>query len=946
MGDPVRDRPGRTYRLRERNGIIERTSGNGRIERTSGATMYRINARTGDIMERTSGGFIPGGRSHTNMRAGGDDDPVSVRTTGAGSHTGRHNSGADSIIIVRPRSSRDVQQLPSTAASLEANDERRRRRRRDLRNHAIALQHMLFAEARVATNPEPSSQQSSGGVVTAGAAITQPFGPDVSPPTHNDHSYSLVGHLAPPDTTDDVRVTEHSYSLASIGALEAPPHQQHPQPRTTATGGLRRSNRLSARLHGGPNNSGVASLRVAGQNSVTGNATELSRTGSATPRHAFVISPSTTTHGNRPMNRERASHRVSSFSISSLIGEEEEDSSTDDDEEDEDDDEEEVEGSGDIGSQEIEGSPSYTITLHSFQADPVQETNPVHVHVSEDQTPSGAGSVSADDGASPPPTDDDEGNSEGGNPSRFDFVADPLATETHMYGPFTVQGSMLVPAARTSSGDDPLPNQGTSDSTATTTTTTTGGGGISEYIRNLSRETEMLNQSLDFIDSRSRSRRRTHPRAASATSSLASVLSAHHRRTAAAMASTLSQSGRGVGLSQSGSTSSSSPGGVAGGVPYPETGQQVATTPSLVADLNRQFSEHIAALPSRIANLNRQFSEQVAVAPSLIADRQFSERMSRLRERVRTRYRRLRPTRTPPAQSPLTQHTQQSQSNRAASGSVPSSSSGSVPSLSSTSALPDDVTTSELSSSSSQTSPLGVAESAHTMSIPFQNLMMLDTSIPAADTDVIVVDSDSDEDDVVISRVTMPSQQSHSDGARVELRPLYPGGRPPRARPSRTQRRRGHQVHGGDMPPVSHATPSVLPRAAVQPLMDREFLHAFAGPEAAARFLPARILWNPILGPAVSTFEDLLELAEQLGPARPQGLSKEVISNLPLREVEAGVSDVNFSSKCVVCLSEFEVGEKVRTLPCVHEFHQPCIDQWLEGHRTCPICRVEIRTMR
>lgn len=255
----------------------------------------------------------------------------------------------------------------------------------------------------------------------------------------------------------------------------------------------------------------------------------------------------------------------------------------------------------------------------------------------------------------------------------------------------------------------------------------------------------MLNQSLDFIDSRSRSRRRTHPRAASATSSLASVLSAHHRRTAAAMASTLSQSGRGVGLSQSGSTSSSSPGGVAGGVPYPETGQQVATTPSLVADLNRQFSEHIAALPSRIANLNRQFSEQVAVAPSLIADRQFSERMSRLRERVRTRYRRLRPTRTPPAQSPLTQHTQQSQSNRAASGSVPSSSSGSVPSLSSTSALPDDVTTSELSSSSSQTSPLGVAESAHTMSIPFQNLMMLDTSIPAADTDVIVVDSDSDE---------------------------------------------------------------------------------------------------------------------------------------------------------------------------------------------------------
>ena len=41
---------------------------------------------------------------------------------------------------------------------------------------------------------------------------------------------------------DDLRVTEHSYSLASIGALEAPPsHQSPPVPR--------RSNRLSARLY-------------------------------------------------------------------------------------------------------------------------------------------------------------------------------------------------------------------------------------------------------------------------------------------------------------------------------------------------------------------------------------------------------------------------------------------------------------------------------------------------------------------------------------------------------------------------------------------------------------------------------------------------------------------------------------------------------------------------
>ncbi|PWA50495.1 Zinc finger, RING/FYVE/PHD-type [Artemisia annua] len=45
---------------------------------------------------------------------------------------------------------------------------------------------------------------------------------------------------------------------------------------------------------------------------------------------------------------------------------------------------------------------------------------------------------------------------------------------------------------------------------------------------------------------------------------------------------------------------------------------------------------------------------------------------------------------------------------------------------------------------------------------------------------------------------------------------------------------------------------------------------------------------------------------------------------------------------CAVCLSEFEEGEELRTLPdCMHSFHVPCIDMWLYAHRSCPICRME-----
>ena len=48
------------------------------------------------------------------------------------------------------------------------------------------------------------------------------------------------------------------------------------------------------------------------------------------------------------------------------------------------------------------------------------------------------------------------------------------------------------------------------------------------------------------------------------------------------------------------------------------------------------------------------------------------------------------------------------------------------------------------------------------------------------------------------------------------------------------------------------------------------------------------------------------------------------------------------NNECIICLSEFEVGDSITTLPCVHIFHNECIKNWLKNNNHCPICKFEI----
>ncbi|XWS65971.1 hypothetical protein CRYUN_Cryun05aG0159700 [Craigia yunnanensis] len=42
---------------------------------------------------------------------------------------------------------------------------------------------------------------------------------------------------------------------------------------------------------------------------------------------------------------------------------------------------------------------------------------------------------------------------------------------------------------------------------------------------------------------------------------------------------------------------------------------------------------------------------------------------------------------------------------------------------------------------------------------------------------------------------------------------------------------------------------------------------------------------------------------------------------------------------CSVCLEQVNVGDLIRSLPCLHQFHASCIDPWLRQQGTCPVCK-------
>ena len=70
--------------------------------------------------------------------------------------------------------------------------------------------------------------------------------------------------------------------------------------------------------------------------------------------------------------------------------------------------------------------------------------------------------------------------------------------------------------------------------------------------------------------------------------------------------------------------------------------------------------------------------------------------------------------------------------------------------------------------------------------------------------------------------------------------------------------------------------------------------------------------------------------------------SQEILNYIPNSIVKEVKKPQDNNYKCVICLSEFQIGEKESTLPCLHIFHTECLEKWINEKNWCPICKYDI----
>ncbi|XP_047939538.1 uncharacterized protein LOC125187071 [Salvia hispanica] len=128
-----------------------------------------------------------------------------------------------------------------------------------------------------------------------------------------------------------------------------------------------------------------------------------------------------------------------------------------------------------------------------------------------------------------------------------------------------------------------------------------------------------------------------------------------------------------------------------------------------------------------------------------------------------------------------------------------------------------------------------------------------------------------------------------------------------------------------------------------------------AGSSCSCRFgLSAEESGSRAISRMVFLSQTWFEVLDQIHHQQPMSISLSVVSQPAPESVVASLPMKIYGkekileyeediSQCQICLGSYEDGDKIRILPCQHEYHMSCVDKWLqEVHGVCPLCRGDV----
>ncbi|KAJ3933331.1 MAG: hypothetical protein NXY57DRAFT_892250, partial [Lentinula lateritia] len=92
------------------------------------------------------------------------------------------------------------------------------------------------------------------------------------------------------------------------------------------------------------------------------------------------------------------------------------------------------------------------------------------------------------------------------------------------------------------------------------------------------------------------------------------------------------------------------------------------------------------------------------------------------------------------------------------------------------------------------------------------------------------------------------------------------------------------------------------------------------------------------------SYEGLMSLAATLGEVKPRATPDHVVAGLKTGFYKDWASD-ECDKRCPICLDDYKALDPVLKLnDCSHWLHKSCLEQWLKGASTCPVCRKSVQT--